>query len=123
MRMSRIQKVMVVFVGIMCSGLSRGCRGSYVRDYSVCVINSEKENPIPQPSVPEASLTSEPSKDFDDEVMDILNEIEEREEERKLQSLERARVSEKREDYLFECPPIGGSVMCKLENVKTLEIL
>ena len=86
--------------------------------HAISVINSEKENPIPQPSVPEPISTIERSKDFDDEVMDILNEIEEREEERKLQNLERVKVSEKREDYLFECPPIGGSVMCKLENVK-----
>ena len=81
------------------------------------MIHSEKEKPIPQPSVSEAIPTSEPSNGFDDEVMDILNEIEEREEERKLQSLETVKVSEKREDYLFECPPIGGSVMCKLEDV------
>ena len=123
MKIFHIPKVMIEFAVIICSGLSRGVGGCYVCVYFIGVINSEKENSILQPSVPEAIPTSEPSKDFDDEVMDILNEIEEREEERKLHSLERVKISEKREDYLFECPPVGGSVMCKLENVQNLEIL
>lgn len=52
--------------------------------------------------------------------MDILEEIQDMEEEKRRQSLENAKFVEKREDYIFECPPIGGSVMCKLENVEVV---
>lgn len=78
------------------------------------VTETSKPNPSSKPSTSVETALGDVV--FDEEVQSILEEMEDEKE--KIDGKEEITVPvERREDYIFECPPDGRSIMCQLGDV------
>ena len=78
------------------------------------VTESSKPNPSSKPSTSVETAVGDIV--FDEEVQSILEEMED--DKGEIDETEEATIPvERLEDYIFECPPDGRSIMCQLGDV------